>query len=109
MEHELAPWAHILLNAMVAWGMLVIIPLGLRLTGQVPGWWYAAALPGAVALWLPRGWLPAALASVYAAGTLALIWLIPRVLTISNVAIATAYVCPSVASLSLVCERAGTL
>ncbi len=106
MTHELTPWAHVLLNAMVALGMLVIIPLGLRLTGRFPSWWYAAALPGAVALWLPRGWLAVALAGVYAAGTVALLWYVPRVFTISNVAVATAFACPIVASSSLVAERA---
>ena len=107
MVHELAPWAHVLLNALVALGMLAIIPLGLRLTGRFPSWWYYAAVPGAMALWLPRGWLAAALAAVYAAGTVGLIWFMPRVFTIANVAIVTAYVCPSVASFSLVAERAG--
>jgi hypothetical protein len=107
MAHELSPWAHSLLNALVLLGMLVIIPLGLRLAGRFPSWWYYAAAPGATALWLPRGWLAAALACVYAAGTIGLIWFVPRVLTVANVAIATAYVCPSVAGFSLVAERAG--
>lgn len=106
MAHELAPWAHVLLNALVALGMLVIVPIGLRLTGRFPSWWYAAAVPGALALWLPRGWVAVALASVYAVGTVALVWYIPRVLTIGNVAVATAFACPIVASSSLVAERA---
>lgn len=107
MGHDLALWAHVLLKTLVAMGMLAIVPLGLRLTGRLPRWWFAAALPGAVALWLPRGWLAATLAIAYAVGTTALVWLVPRVLTIANAAVATAYLCLSVASYSLVAERAG--
>jgi hypothetical protein len=107
MGHDLAPWAHVLLNTLVAMGMLTIVPLGLRLAGRLPGWWFAAALPGAVALWLPRGWLAAAFAIVYAIGTTALMRLVPRGPTIANLAIAAAYLSLSVASYSLVAERAG--
>ncbi|GIH02147.1 hypothetical protein Rhe02_02140 [Rhizocola hellebori] len=107
MGHGLAPWAHMVLNAVVALGMLAIVPLGLKLTGRFSWWWYAAAVPGAVALWLPRGGFSATLAVGYAIGTVCLIWLVPRVFTIANVATATAYGCLSVASFSLVAERSG--
>jgi hypothetical protein len=46
------------------------------------------------------------LAGVYAIGAVALIWFVPRCFTFANVAIATAYVGPSVAASALVAERA---
>ncbi len=67
----------IVTQALAALAMVVVTPLALRLL-DAPGlgplrriWPYAAA-PGAVALFLPRGWPAAALAATYAALTLAL-------------------------------------
>jgi hypothetical protein len=104
--HHMQWWTHALLNALVTLGMLGIIPLGLRLIGKFPSWWHYAAWAGVISLWLPRGWVASALAVIYATGTVALIWYAPRRFTIGNVAIATAYVSPSVAASALVAERA---
>ncbi|GII00368.1 YndJ family protein [Planobispora takensis] len=64
-----------LLDAVLTIGMLVVVPAGLRLL-RVPPWlppvWWAGALPGAASLWLERGPLAAAAASVYALATVCL-------------------------------------
>ncbi|MEV6328974.1 YndJ family protein [Streptomyces sp. NPDC051909] len=70
----------VLVGLIVMLGMLVVVPVGLRLLdGPQPATlrllrrvWPLLALPGAVALWLPRSPLAVALASVYALATLAL-------------------------------------
>jgi hypothetical protein len=102
----------VLLNLLVILGMLVVLPIGLRLL-DYPQWtvaaWRAAAAPAAVALWLPRGLPAATLAVPYALATLALAghaltrlgWYPRRLATL------TALVAPSVAGASLVAERAG--
>ncbi|GGM59483.1 YndJ family protein [Dactylosporangium sucinum] len=64
-----------LLNALLCLGMLVVVPLGLDLIDRPwRGWrravWLLGAAPGAVSLWLPRGWPAAALAAVYLVTTL---------------------------------------
>ena len=65
----------VLVNLLVILGMLVVLPIGLRLLGY-PQWtvvtWWAAGGPAAVALWLPRGAGAAALAAPYALATLGL-------------------------------------
>ncbi|MFJ9520770.1 YndJ family protein [Kitasatospora sp. NPDC101801] len=108
-----------LVDLIVMLGMLVVVPLGLGLLGG-PGsaalarLWPLAALPGAVALWLPRGATATALASVYAAATVALAALAParlarrRSLAPAELAALTALLAPSVAGLALVAERSGT-
>lgn len=108
----------VLVNLIVMLGMLVIVPMGLRLVGS-PGLtrirrlWPLFAAPGAVALWLPRGPAATALAAVYAAGTLALALHAParpartRSLAPAEIAVLTALVTPSVAGLALVAERSG--
>src|SRR4051812_31493678 len=74
---RLTDWAHVLLNALVCVGMLVVVPLGMDLVdGAWParrrlGWMLAAAA-GAGSLWLPRGGVAAALAVPY---LLAALWL----------------------------------
>ena len=113
-----------LVHAAVAIGMLVVVPLGLRLV-DAPGlagtrrWWPAAAVPGAGSLWLPRGPLAVTLAALYALGALILAGhalarvrrsLRPqrsRRLAATEVAVLTALTCPLVAAGSLVAERAG--
>lgn len=108
-----------LVNLIVMLGMLVVVPLGLGLLGG-PGTtalarlWPLAALPGAVALWLPRGTTATSLATVYAAATVALAALAPvrlarhRSLAPAELAALTALLAPSVAGLALVAERSGT-
>jgi hypothetical protein len=66
----------VLVHAVVSLGMLIVVPLGLTLLPTrttSTRWWFAFAVPGAVALWLPRGAVPVVLASVYFVGTLVLI------------------------------------
>ncbi|MER5864972.1 YndJ family protein [Kitasatospora sp. NPDC002040] len=108
-----------LVDLIVMLGMLAVVPMGLGLLGG-PGsralarLWPLAALPGALALWLPRGTTATALASVYAAATVALAALAPlrlarrRSLAPAELAALTALLAPSVAGLALVAERSGT-
>lgn len=117
----------VLVRLAVALGMLCIVPLGLRLIdpvglgGTARAWPLPAAF-GALSLWLPRGTAAAVLASLYAAGALALaaraavrlLRVLPRTpsgwfrrLPPSEVAVATALASPAVAGTALVAERAG--
>ncbi|CAL9593751.1 YndJ family protein [Streptomyces sp. enrichment culture] len=108
----------VLVDLVVMLGMLVIVPMGLRLA-DVPEaaaavrLWPLFAVPGAVSLWLPRGALATALACCYAAGTLLLALSAPRRLAANRslapaeVALATALVSPAVAATALVAERWG--
>lgn len=102
------------LNLVVTLGMLVVVPLGLRLIPGLPGWlplaYAVGAIPGAVALWLPRGLTATSLSTVYAVTALGLASFgILRVATPSarGLAVLTATVSPSVAAAALVAERAG--
>jgi hypothetical protein len=104
----------VLVHAVVSLGMLIVVPLGLTLlpTRTTSNrWWFAFAVPGAVALWLPRGAVSIVLASVYFAGTLVLIALAARhffqhrSISTRQVALYTALVTPSIAALALVAER----
>ena len=129
----------IVTQALAALAMVVVTPLALRLL-DAPGlgplrriWPYAAA-PGAVALFLPRGWPAAALAATYAALTLALAATAlarlarsettapaagrltatnagrpvrSRGRTATDLAAGTALVAPLAAGVALVAERAG--
>ncbi|MET9624582.1 YndJ family protein [Streptomyces sp. NPDC006464] len=124
----------VLVHLIVMLGMFVVVPLGLRLIdGPQPAGlrllrraWPLLAVPGAVALWLPRSPAAAAAAAVYAMATLALALHAParRLATLprpapgagpparclpgpSEIAVLTALVTPSVAGLALVAERAG--
>ncbi|MFF9868969.1 YndJ family protein [Streptomyces sp. NPDC013953] len=107
-----------MVGPIVALGMLVIVPAGLRLmdaegTAAVRRLWPLFALPGAVCLWLPRGAAATALATCYAAGTVLLALHAPRRLlrtrsaAPAEIAVLTALVSPSVAGLALVAERTG--
>jgi len=105
----------VLVHAVVSLGMLVVVPLGLTLLptrNTSTRWGVAFAVPGAVALWLPRGAVSITLASVYFAGTLVLIGLAVRhfsqhrTLRPQQVALYTALATPSIAALALVAERA---
>ncbi|WP_031078701.1 YndJ family protein [Streptomyces sp. NRRL S-118] len=108
----------VLVGPIVALGMLVIVPAGLRLmdaegTAAIRRLWPLFALPGAVCLWLPRGTAATALAACHAAGTVLLALHAPRRLlrtrsaAPAEIAVLTALVSPSVAGLALVAERTG--
>lgn len=108
----------VLVGLIVMLGMLVIVPMGLRLVGDplldpVRRLWPLFAVPGAVSLWLPRGDAATALALCYALGTLALAAHAPlrlartRTVRPAEAAVLTALVTPSVAALALVAERSG--
>ncbi|MCX2184495.1 YndJ family protein [Streptomyces sp. SKN60] len=111
----------VLVGLIVMLGMLVVVPVGLRLLDEpqpatlrlLRRVWPLLALPGAVALWLPRSPLAVALASVYALATLALALHAPvrlaltRSLAPAEIAALTALVTPAVAGLALVAERGG--
>ncbi|WP_175412102.1 YndJ family protein [Streptomyces sp. TRM64462] len=108
----------VLVDLIVMLGMLVIVPMGLRLmdapeAAPVRVLWPLCAVPGAVSLWLPRGALATALAACYALGTLLLALAAPRrlartrSLAPADVAVLTALVSPSVAATALVAERWG--
>lgn len=103
-----------LVHAVVSLGMLIVVPLGLTLLPTrttSTRWWFAFAVPGVVALWLPRGPVSVVLASIYLAGTVVLITLAARHfwqhrrLSAQQVALYTALATPSIAALALVAER----
>ncbi|MFF3601027.1 YndJ family protein [Kitasatospora indigofera] len=107
-----------LVNLLVMLGMLVVVPVGLTLidapgTAVLRRCWPAAAVPGAVALWLPRGPAATTLATLYALATAALALQAPRRLARTRsaapgeVAVLTALATPAVAGLALVAERSG--
>ncbi|MFJ4964665.1 hypothetical protein EES43_27180 [Streptomyces sp. ADI96-02] len=108
----------VLVHAIVMLGMFVVVPTGLRLTGlreldRIRGLWPLFAVPGALALWLPRGPAATALAACYALGALLLALHAPRravrgrTLDPPAIALITALVAPAVAALALVAERSG--
>jgi YndJ-like protein len=98
-------------------GMLLVVPLGLRLvTGRgiaaLRRWWPAVAAPAAAGLWLPRGPLAVLTAVGYAAAAALLAALAARRLLRRGpgpreIAVATACAGPLVAACALVAERAG--
>ncbi|WP_144122746.1 YndJ family protein [Catellatospora sichuanensis] len=107
-----------LVNSIIMLGMLLLMPLGLRLVDG-PGlallarWWPVVATPAAVALWLPRGALATGLCVPYALMTLLLAGLAAvrlakrRSLASAEVAVLTALAAPTVAASALLAERAG--
>lgn len=108
--------ATVTVHLVVALGMLVIVPLGLRLiddplVDRVRWIWPFGAVPGALAPLFPRAGV--VLAAAYAlvtlllAGCAAARLLRTRSLAPAEVAVLTALATPSVAALSLVAERAG--
>ncbi|WP_217230934.1 YndJ family protein [Streptomyces anulatus] len=108
----------VLVDAIVMLGMLVVVPAGLRLTGQqdldrIRRLWPLFAVPGAVALWLPRGPAATALACCYALGAVLLALHAPRRavrgrdLDPAGIALLTALATPAVAATALVAERSG--
>ncbi|MEU1126712.1 YndJ family protein [Streptomyces sp. NPDC005899] len=108
----------VLVALIVMLGMLVIVPMGLRLVGdpaldRIRHLWPYFAVPGAASLWLPRGGAATALALCYALGTVLLAAHAPRRLARTRsvrpteAALLTALAAPSVAALALVAERSG--
>ncbi|MEV6164783.1 YndJ family protein [Streptomyces sp. NPDC052052] len=114
----------VLVDLIVMLGMLVVVPLGLRLTGapdldRVRRLWPLFAVPGAAALWLPRGTPDIALATCYPLGAVFLaLHALPRLRRAlaapttsaaapAEIALLTALVAPSIAALALVAERSG--
>ncbi|MFB6985626.1 MULTISPECIES: YndJ family protein [unclassified Streptomyces] len=114
----------VLVDLIVMLGMLVVVPAGLRLAGapeldRMRRLWPLFAVPGAVALWLPRGAPATALAACYALGAVLLALHAPVRLLRSRaapdasaaapaeIALLTALVTPSIAAAALVAERSG--
>ncbi|MGY0231416.1 YndJ family protein [Longispora urticae] len=102
----------ILVNLIVTLGMLVILPLGLRLLDLPPAlrtFWPLAAVPGAISLWLPRGETAAALAAAYLMMTVVVAFQAVRRVGWGprELAIRTALVSPVIAATALLAERAG--
>ncbi|MER5361684.1 YndJ family protein [Streptomyces sp. NPDC002785] len=114
----------VLVGLIVMLGMLVVVPVGLRLAGapeldRMRRLWPLFAVPGAVALWLPRGGPATTLAICYALGTALLaLHAPPRLLrnlaaskasavAPTEIALLTALVTPSIAAIALVAERSG--
>ncbi len=103
----------VVVHVIVIIGMVLVVPLGLRLLDAPPWirrWWPVAAAPAALALWLPRGTAAAGLCLGYAAvaGALA-VTALPRLRRPDpyRIAEATALASPAVAALALVAERGG--
>lgn len=114
----------VLVGLIVMLGMLVIVPVGLRLADapdldRMRRLWPVFAVPGAVALWLPRGPAATVLALGYALGAALLALHAPaRVVrrpgpllswrtAPTEIALLTALVTPAVAATALVAERSG--
>lgn len=107
-----------LIAALNTVALIVIVPIGLSLTG-IPGtrrllrWWPPVGALAAIAVWLPRGAAAVVLAAPYLmiASTLAVVavaWVVRGgVRTPGDVAMATALVAPTVAASALLAERAG--
>ncbi len=109
-------WA--LVNVLVAVGMLVVVPAGLRLirdpaVAVARRCWPVGAVAGAVSLWLPRGTVATSLATVYAVAAAVLCAyavsrpIRPRREWPTEAAVLTALISPAVAASALVAERAG--
>ncbi|MER5276678.1 YndJ family protein [Streptomyces sp. NPDC002809] len=114
----------VLVGLIVMLGMLVIVPAGLRLADvpeleRMRRLWPVFAVPGAVALWLPRGPTATVLALGYGLGAALLALHAPaRVVRCpqpllswrtapAEVALCTALMTPAVAATALVAERSG--
>lgn len=108
-----------IIGALVALGMVVIVPLGLRLlggsgpVGMIAQAWPLAGLAGVASMIVDRGATAVALAAAYAGVTVALagaaverLWR-RRSLEPAEIAVLTAMVSPSIAGVSLVAERGG--
>ncbi|AGZ44792.1 hypothetical protein AFR_32670 [Actinoplanes friuliensis DSM 7358] len=107
-----------LVNLLVAVGMLVVVPAGLRLLADPAAevarrFWPVGAIAGAVSLWLPRGPVATALATIYAIGAALLCAyavsrpIRPRREWPAEAAVLTALISPAIAASALIAERAG--
>ncbi|MCG5219806.1 YndJ family protein [Streptosporangium sp. KLBMP 9127] len=101
-----------LLGLILATGMLVVVPAGLRLIRVPPAvarWWWPGAAGGAVSLVLDRGGWAAGAALLYAgaAALLAVQAVVRRGRGVREFAVRTALATPAVAAVALVAERAG--
>ncbi|MGK5556490.1 YndJ family protein [Actinomadura kijaniata] len=102
-----------LVNVIVMTGMLVVVPLGVRLVAvpvALRRVWLVGAVAGAVTLWLPRGAFAVVVALLYALGAAPLALRgVSRLRrgTPVEIAVATALVSPAVAATALVAERGG--
>jgi len=108
----------VLVNLLVAVGMLVVVPAGLRLIRDpavafARRCWPFGAVAGAVSLWLPRGTVATSLATVYAVAAAVLCAYAlsrpvrPRREWPTEAAVLTALISPAVAASALIAERAG--
>ena len=110
-------WAGLTVKVIVILGMLVVVPVGLRLIADEAAWlrrvWPVGAVAGAVSLWLPRGTVAVVFAAGYAVVAVLLATRAPvrlarrRSLAPREIAVLTAMVGPTVAASALVAERAG--
>ncbi|MCP2329265.1 hypothetical protein HDA40_007772 [Hamadaea flava] len=108
----------VLVNVVVALGVLAVLPLGFGLI-EAPGlavvrrFWAVGAVPGVVAVWLPRGGIAVCLAVAYLAMTSVLALTAGRRLARDrrlaplDVAALTALVTPFAGAVALVAERGG--
>ncbi|MEV4702192.1 YndJ family protein [Actinoplanes sp. NPDC049316] len=107
-----------LINLLVAVGMLVVVPAGLRLLADPAAAvarrvWPVGAVAGALSLWLPRGTLATGLATVYAIAAAVLCAYAmsrparPRREWPAEAAVLTALAGPAIAASALVAERSG--
>ena len=114
------PAAVVTVQVVVALGMLVVLPLGLRLLdglGAVARWWPLVGALGAASLVLPPGPLAVGLSATYAAATAVLAalglrraarwWRSGRSGAPLELAVLTALATPAVGAVALVAERAG--
>ena len=108
----------VLVDLLVAVGMLVVVPAGLRLIRDpavafARRCWPVGAVAGAVSLWLPKGTVATSLATVYAVAAAVLCAYAvsrpvpPRREWPTEAAVLTALISPAVAASALVAERAG--
>ena len=108
----------VLVKLLVMVGMLVIVPIGLRLLDDPAALiarrvWPIGAVCGATGLWLPRGPVATTLATVYAMAAAVLCAYAlgrpprPRREWPAEIAVLTALISPAVAAGALVAERAG--
>lgn len=115
---RMSPAALATVHLVVALGMLVIVPLGLRLiddrlVSRLRRYWLAGAVPAALAPLLPRGTLavlltvPYAVAAVALAGCAAARLHRTRSLAPRELAVLTALVSPAIAVSAALAERAG--
>jgi hypothetical protein len=107
-----------LVKLLVGVGMLVVVPLGLRLLADPAATvarrcWPVGAVAGAASLWLSRGPAATALATVYATAAAVLVaYAASRPIPARDgwpveIAIRTALLSPAVAASALLAERAG--